>query len=90
MVVEAKITKVFNDDKPGKAYAKAVIDGNFAIHGIRIVETKGGLLVTMPRERRVAKDGTIRRYDICHPINKETRDVISEAVLAAYKEAIAE
>lgn len=90
MTVEAKITKIFDDDKPGKAYAKVVLDNSFVIHGVRVVENEKGLFVAMPRDRRTMQDGTVRRYDICHPVNSETREAISQAVLAAYKDAIAE
>ena len=65
------------------AFAGITIDGCFAIHSIRVIKSEKGLFVVMPSVKTT--DGY---RDICHPINKETREMINEAVIKAYEEAL--
>ena len=64
-----------------KAVASITIDEAFAVHELRIIEGNEGLFVAMPS--RKTAEGTFR--DIAHPINIETRKMVEEVVLEAYK-----
>lgn len=64
-----------------KAVASITIDEAFAVHELRIIEGNDGLFVAMPS--RKTSEGTFR--DIAHPINIETRKMVEEVVLEAYK-----
>lgn len=63
------------------AIASIVIDDEFVIHDLRVVNGEKGLFVAMPS--RKLPSGEFR--DICHPINSETRNMIQERVLAAFE-----
>ena len=64
-----------------KAYCTITFDHCFVVRHVRIVLTDKGLLVCMPS--RKSEDG--QHYDICHPINREFRKVIEDAVLLEYE-----
>jgi stage V sporulation protein G len=64
------------------AIASIVIDDQFVIHDLRVVNGDKGLFVAMPS--RKLPNGEFR--DICHPINTDARNRIQEAVLAQFHE----
>ena len=64
-----------------KAVASIVIDEAFAIHDIKIIDGKDGVFSAMPS--RKTPDGTFR--DIAHPINTETRTMVCDKILEAFK-----
>jgi len=68
---------------PGVAVAHATVTlGNaYAVHGLKIMEGENGLWVSMPASKN--KKGEFK--DIFHPISKEAREVLINAVLQAYK-----
>jgi stage V sporulation protein G len=59
------------------ALASIVIDDQFVVHDLRVVNGDKGLFVAMPS--RKLPNGEFR--DICHPINTEARTQIQDAVL---------
>lgn len=65
-----------------KAYASVSFDNEFVVKGLKVVEGERGLWVSMPS--RKMKDGGFQ--DIFHPVSKEGRDKIVDAVLKAYEE----
>jgi stage V sporulation protein G len=67
-----------------KAFVNIVIDDAFIIRNIKVIEGDKGLFVAMP-SRRVSS-GEYR--DIAHPINTETRQMLEERILLAYKEEL--
>ena len=69
-------------DSSLKAFADVSFAGAFIVKGIKVVEGKKGLFVSMPSEK--GKDG--KWYDIAHPLTKEFREALSEVVLEAYEE----
>ena len=70
-----------------KAFASANIGGAFAIHGIRVVDSKKGLFVSMPQNSY--KDGNVNtKYsDIFHAVTAEARTELNEKVIDAYEQA---
>ena len=67
------------------AFVGITIDECFAIHNIKVIKGEKGLFVVMPSAKTA--DGY---KDVCHPINKETRELINTAVMEAYEKAVAE
>jgi len=65
-----------------KAYASVSFDNEFVVKGLKIVEGEKGLWVSMPS--RKMRDGSFQ--DIFHPVSREARDKIVDAVLKAYRE----
>jgi stage V sporulation protein G len=63
------------------AIASVVIDDQFVIHDLRVVNGDKGLLVAMPS--RKLPNGEFR--DICHPINTDARNRIQTAVLEQFE-----
>jgi stage V sporulation protein G len=66
-----------------KGYATLIFDGVFIVRDLKVIEGEKGLFVSMPSRRR--KDGSFR--DIVHPLNAETRKMIEDAIIDAYKKA---
>jgi len=66
-----------------KAYADITLNDTLMIKGVRIVESKNGLFMSMPQNK--AKDD--RWYDIVHPVTPEARESLQEQVISAYQEA---
>ncbi len=65
-----------------RAAASICIDGQFVVHGLRVIEGPNGLFVSMPARR--TNGGDYR--DMAHPVTAEAREQIQSAVLAAYQE----
>ena len=78
--ISVKRISRLNGEGPSKAFCAVVVADSLLVTGIRVVEGKNGLFVSMPREQ--GKDGNW--YDTVVPLSKETRRQISEVVLAAY------
>ncbi len=64
-----------------KAFADISI-GDFVIKGLRVVDGKKGLFLGMPQEK--SRDG--KWYDTFYPSTPEAKQVLSDAVLAAYQQ----
>jgi stage V sporulation protein G len=63
------------------AIASVVIDDQFVVHDLRVVNGDKGLFVAMPS--RKLPNGEFR--DICHPINSQARQRLQEAVLDQFR-----
>ena len=79
-ITDIRIRLVTKDDSKLKAVASFTIDDAFVVHDVKIIEGTNGNFISMPPKR--APSGEYR--DIVHPLNTETREQISAAVLAAY------
>ncbi|MBR3280494.1 MAG: SpoVG family protein [Clostridia bacterium] len=81
-ITEVRLKKIKSEGNM-KAVASITFDGCFVIHDVKVIERKDKpLLVVMPETRR--KNGT--KSDVAHPINQETRDMITNEVLKKYDE----
>lgn len=85
-ITETNVRKIFENDEPMKAVVSITIDDCFAVHDIKVIEGQNGIFVAMPSKQM--NDGKFR--DVAHPINQETRSMIKEAVLGAYRNALQE
>ena len=87
--MEIKVTdvRIFKINKRGAllGYANVVLNNSFIIRGIKILETdKNGRFVGMPSRRLRGEQRSYR--DLCHPLNQETRQVITDAILEAFED----
>lgn len=80
-ITDIRIRLVSKDDSKLKAVASFTIDDAFVVHDVKIIEGSNGNFIAMPSKQ--APSGEYR--DIVHPLNTETREEISSAVLAAYE-----
>ena len=86
-----KITdvKIFKAKQKGPvlAYANLILDNHFIIRGITLLETeKNGRFISMPARRLRGEERSFR--DICHPLNSDIRNELTQKVFAAYDEFI--
>ena len=65
-----------------KAYCDLVIGDQFLVKGLRVVQGKNGLFVSMPREQ--GKDQ--KWYDSVVALTKEAKSAVRRVVLDAYQE----
>lgn len=78
------ITLLDREDSKTRAMATLVVNDEFAIHGIKVVEGKNGDFVQMPQKRDI--NGNYN--DIIFPVTAEVREQINNAVLERYKNPI--
>ena len=81
-ITDVRIRLVTKEDSKLKAVASFTIDNAFVIHDVKIIEGANGNFIAMPSKQ--APSGEYR--DIVHPLNTETREQISSAILAAYEQ----
>jgi len=72
----------FETDRPLKAFVDIVVNNVLLIKGVRVMDGKKGLFVSMPREQ--SKDQ--KWYDTIRCLTQEVRDQITEVVLASYNQ----
>lgn len=85
MKISATINRLV--DKPDssvKAFASATMDGMFAVHGLRVMETEKGRFVNMPSTSYKDSNGETKYNDTFHAITKAARNALNQAVLNAY------
>ena len=72
----------FDGDGSLKAYCDLAIGSVFLIKGLRVVEGKHGLFVSMPRQQ--GKDN--KWYDSVVALTKEAKTEVGKVVLEAYQQ----
>ena len=80
-VTEVKVFPVEEDKL--KAYVTITLDNCFVVRDLKVIRGASGLFVSMPSKKR--RDGTYK--DVAHPLNSETRRMIEERIIAAYRNA---
>lgn len=76
----ARIHKL-NGDSPVKAFVDIKVNDSILIKGLRVVEGKKGVFVSMPSDK--GADG--KYYDSIKPLTKEASAEIANAALGAFK-----
>jgi stage V sporulation protein G len=77
-----KITLMNRDSL--RAMASCVVGGAIVLTGMRVVEGKNGIFVSMPQRKNA--DGSY--HDVAYPSSREMRDSLQRAILDAFhKEA---
>ena len=88
--ISAKIDRLVNSDGNTRAYASVNIAGAVAIHGLRVMDSRNGIFVSMPQESYTDSNGNTKYNEIAHPVTKAARDAINDKVLEAYNQALQE
>ena len=83
-ITDVKIRKLF-DDGPMKAIVSVTLDGQLAVHDIKVINAREKLFIVMPSRKN--PDDTYR--DIVHPINSQFRASLENAVIEAYEQELA-
>ena len=82
-ISDIKIRRTYQESRL-RALVSLTIDGEFAIHDIKVIEGPQRVFVAMPSRRD--DQGTFR--DICHPITATARKQLEDSVLEAYGEFV--
>lgn len=85
-ITDLKVRKVFRDDGPMKAIVSVTLDGELALHDIKVIYAKERYFIVMPSKKN--PDGSYR--DVAHPINGQFRSYLEDAVIDAYHRAESE
>jgi len=72
----------FDGEGAVRAYCDLAIGEHFLVKGLRIVEGRNGLFVSMPRQQ--GKDA--KWYDSVVALTKETKEEVGRIVLSAYQQ----
>ncbi len=80
-ISDIKIRRTYRETRL-RALVSLIIDGEFAVHDIKVIDGPERVFVAMPSRRD--EQGTFR--DICHPITPEARKQMEESILSAYYE----
>ena len=84
-ITDVKVRKLF-DEGPMKAIVSVTFDGQLAVHDIKVINARDKFFIVMPSRKN--PDETYR--DIVHPINAQFRNLLENAVITAYEQALAE
>lgn len=84
MKIDVRINSLTPDNGSIKAIASVNFGDCIAVKGVKAMEGKNGLFVSMPSQK--GKDGNY--HDICFPITADFRNQLNNAVEQAYNQAI--
>lgn len=79
-ISDIRIRKTYEDARL-KALVSVTIDGDLAVHDIKVIEGPERLFVAMPS--RKDENGTFR--DIAHPITPGARRLLEDTILERYR-----
>ena len=85
-ITNVQIWPAASGTSPLVATATITIDGCFVVHNISLIKRDGEYIINMPSKRNRAGD---RIYNVAHPINRETRDLLTNTIVAEYMKIIA-
>ena len=85
-ITDVKVRKLFEDPGPMKAIVSVTLDGQIALHDIKVIFAREKFFIVMPSRKN--PDGSYR--DIVHPINAEFRTLLEDTVIDAYRKALDE
>lgn len=84
-ITDVKIRKIYSTGKM-RGIVSITLDDVFAIHDIKIIESRSGYFIAMPS--RKTAEGEFK--DICHPITSELRNQLQAAILPVFEKELAE
>ena len=84
MITKVRVVPVENSGTRVVAVAELIIEDQFVIHDVRVINGRDGIFVAMPS--RLGNDGIFR--DIVHPISREARERLNDAVLGEYRRTL--
>ena len=84
MKVEAKIDRMVQKGNV-KAIASVSLDGMFVVKGLKVMDGRKGLFVSMPQETFSGKDGQKQYSNTFFALTNSAKMQLQEAVLDAYQ-----
>lgn len=84
-ITDIRIRKAYQDTR-FCALVSITVDGDFAVHDIKVIQGPERMFVAMPS--RKDENGIFR--DIAHPITSEARAELERRILKAYHDYLAE
>ena len=78
-ITDIRIRRTYTEGRL-RALVSITLDGDFAVHDVKVIEGPQRLFVAMPS--RKDENGVFR--DIVHPITSEARTELEESILEAY------
>ena len=85
MKIEAKIDRVLQSGKL-KAIASVSLDGMFVVKGLKVMDGKKGLFVSMPQEVFTGNEGKKQYSNLFFPTTNAAKEELQTAVLEAYRQ----
>lgn len=82
-ITEVQIKKFEKENSRMKGIATVILDNEFAVRDIRIIDGVNGLFIAMPSRKKANGD----YKDTAHPITKEARKKFEDAIFEAYEKA---
>lgn len=83
-ITDIRIRRTYEESRL-RALVSLTLEGDFAVHDIKVIDGPERLFVAMPSRRD--EQGAFR--DICHPITSEARRELEQRILDAYHAHIA-
>lgn len=86
-ITDIRVKKIINEssaESKMKAVVSVTFDDSFVVHDIKIIVGQDKLFTAMPS--RKTQDGEFK--DIAHPINRDMRVRLEEAILAEYHKVL--
>ena len=68
-----------------KAIASVSLDGMFVLKGLKVMDGRKGLFVSMPQETFSGKDGQKQYSNLFFPLTNSAKTELQEAVLDTYR-----
>lgn len=84
MKIQARIDRMVQVGNV-KAIASISLDGMFVVKGLKVMDGRKGLFVSMPQEIFSDKDGQKQYSNLFFPLTNSAKSELQEAVLDAYK-----
>lgn len=85
MKIQAKIDRVMQSGKL-KAIASVSLDGMFVVKGLKVMDGKKGLFVSMPQEVFAGSDGKKQYSNLFFPVTNSAKEELQTAVLEVYRQ----
>lgn len=85
MKIQAKIDRILQSGKL-KAIASVSLDGMFVVKGMKVMDGKKGLFVSMPQEVFSGNDGKKQYSNLFFPMTNGAKEELQTAVLEAYRQ----
>lgn len=82
-ITDIKIRRLLQEGRL-RAVVSVTVDGELAIHDIKVIEGPERLFVAMPSRKEA--NGVFR--DIAHPISPAARKQFEDAILSAYRQEL--
>lgn len=82
-ITDIRVKRITSEGKM-KAVVSVTFDNAFVVHDIKIIEGQDKLFTAMPSRKTPENE----YKDIAHPINKQMRDMLENAIISRYEQEI--